>query len=288
MEEIKRVDQINGELIKSNSPSIEEQWKRHSIYKVPSRVTELNKKAFRPHAVSFGPYHYGEESLKGMEEHKHRALLHFLKRCKKPIEFLFQRMEQVVEELRDSYKPLDPIWTQDTPRKSLIQHGPTHPTPIPKAQFLPLEHGDDIIRSARELHEVGVRFKKSKTQSLRDVSFDCGVLRLPTIIVDDTTEYMLLNLIAFECLHVGAGNEVTSYVFFMSTIIDNIMDVALLNRRGILINVLGSDKDVAKLFNSLCKDITVDHQGVLDEVKMSLSNYCKKPWNKCKSHSNLL
>ncbi|KAJ1432188.1 hypothetical protein SESBI_06827 [Sesbania bispinosa] len=392
MEEIKWVDQINGELIKSNDPSIEEEhWKRHSIYKVPSRVTDLNKKAFRPHAVSFGPYHYGEESLKAMEEHKHRALLHFLKRCKKPIELLFQRMDQVVEELRDSYKPLDPIWTQDTPRflqvmivdgcfmleilranecvpddyadndpvfgehgklyvmphikrdmlmlenqlpmkvlhilievetdttqddeelnekilefltpcnpfirnmgkcmhlldvyrKSLIQHGPTHPTPIPKAQFLHLEHGDDIVRSARELHEVGVRFKKSKTQSLRDVSFDRGVLRLPTIIVDDTTEYMLLNLIAFECLHVGAGNEVTSYVFFMSTIIDNTMDVALLNRRGILINVLGSDKDVAKLFNSLCKDITVDRQGVLDVVQMNLSNYCKKPWNKWRAN----
>ncbi|MCI37508.1 UPF0481 protein, partial [Trifolium medium] len=66
--------------------------------------------------------------------------------------------------------------------------------------------GEEIIRSAVELHEAGIRFKKSKTWSLKDVSFDRGVLRLPTLVVDDTTEYMLLNLIALERLHVGAGN----------------------------------------------------------------------------------
>ncbi|KAJ1432187.1 hypothetical protein SESBI_06826 [Sesbania bispinosa] len=397
MEAMNWVDQIKEELkINGHISNEKEQWKRHSIYKVPSRVTELNKKAFRPHAVSFGPYHHREESLKAMEEHKHRALLHFLKRCKKPIELLFQRMDQVVEELRDSYKPLDPIWTQDTPRflqvmivdgcfmleilranecvphdyanndpvfgehgklyvmphikrdmlmlenqlpmkvlhilievetdttqeddellnekiinflnprnplirsigkcvhvldvyrKSLIQQGPSHRTRKPKPKnrnilWFGLERGENI-RSARELHEAGVRFNKSKTQSLRDVSFDRGVLKLPPIVVDDTTEYMLLNLIAFERLHVGAGNEVTSYVFFMDTIIDNEVDVTLLQQKGILTNGLGSDKDVAKLFNSLSKDITVDHQGVLDEVKMSMRYYCKKPWNKWRAN----
>jgi hypothetical protein len=91
-----------------------ELWKKHSIYKIPSRVTALNKKAYKPQAISFGPYHYGEEHLMAMEEHKHRALLHFLKRCEKPIELLFQKIDQEVIDLRDSYKPLDPIWTLNT------------------------------------------------------------------------------------------------------------------------------------------------------------------------------
>lgn len=116
MEEMKWVDQINEEIKRINGPDEKEQWTRHSIYKVPPRVTDLNKKAYKPQAVSFGPYHYGEEQLKGMEEHKHRALLHFLKRTQKPIELLFQHMDQVVQELRDSYKPLDQIWMVDTPR----------------------------------------------------------------------------------------------------------------------------------------------------------------------------
>ncbi|TKY57030.1 UPF0481 protein [Spatholobus suberectus] len=106
--------QINDEL-KSDGPSVPE-WKRRSIYKVPSSVTELNKKAYKPQVVSFGPYHNREEHLKGMEEHKHRALIHFLKRCEKPIKDIFDCMDQVVEELRDSYNPLEPIWMHDTPR----------------------------------------------------------------------------------------------------------------------------------------------------------------------------
>jgi hypothetical protein len=116
--EMNWVDQINNE-IKGNGPSIYDEmelWKKHSIYKIPLRVTALNKKAYKPQAISFGPYHYGEENLKAMEEHKHRALVHFLKRCDKPIELVFQQMDQVAQELRDSYKPLDPIWILDSPK----------------------------------------------------------------------------------------------------------------------------------------------------------------------------
>lgn len=78
--------------------------------------------------------------------------------------------------------------------------------------------------------------------------------------------------------------KVTSYIFFMDTIIDSDMDVALLHRVGILINALGSDKGVAKLFNSLSRDITVDRHGVLDVVRMSMSDYCKKPWNRWRAN----
>jgi hypothetical protein len=81
-----------------------------------------------------------------------------------------------------------------------------------------------------------------------------------------------------------AGNEVTSFIFFMDTIIDNDMDVALLNRSGIIINALGSDKVVSKLFNSLSKDITVDRHGILDVVRMSMSDYCKKPWKRWRAN----
>lgn len=174
----------------------------------------------------------------------------------------------------------------DVYRKSLIYQGPTHRTRVSKPKRRRRlwrseeDHGEDeIIRSATELRDAGIRFVKSRTQSLGDVSFGGGVLRLPTLVVDDSTEYMFLNLIAFERLHAETGNDVTSYIFFMDTIIDSEMDVALLHRNGILVNALGSDKAVAKLFNSLSKDIAVDPHGVLDVVRMSMSNYCKKPWN---------
>lgn len=147
--------------------------------------------------------------------------------------------------------------------------------------------GDEIIRSATELYEAGIRFKKSTSGSLKvkDVSFSGGgVLRLPVIVVDDATESMFLNLIAFERFHVGAGNEITSYIFFMDNIIDNAKDVALLHSSRIIQNAIGSDKAVAKLFNSLSKDITLDPESRLDVVQKRVSDYCKKPSNQWRAN----
>lgn len=138
---------------------------------------------------------------------------------------------------------------------------------------------DQIILSATELNEAGIQIEKSETKSLKDISFHRGVLKLPPIMVDDTTESIYLNLIAFERLHVNAGNEVTSYIFFMDNIIDSAGDVSLLHSSGIIQHAIGSDKAVAELFNSLSKDVTLDPENRLAKVHNSVSYYCKKPWN---------
>ncbi|KAI6670705.1 hypothetical protein NL676_005590 [Syzygium grande] len=91
----------------------------------------------------------------------------------------------------------------DVFKKSLLYH-------VEKPNNFPheLDEGSEkIIRSAAELNYAGIRFKKSETNSLRDISFARGVLRLPVIEVDDTTESVFLNLIAFERLHIVAGYE---------------------------------------------------------------------------------
>ncbi|KAL5205183.1 hypothetical protein ABZP36_033392 [Zizania latifolia] len=141
------------------------------------------------------------------------------------------------------------------------------------------EDASSIVLSATELYEAGIRFRKSesKTMSLHDVTFRCGVLSLPLIVVDDSTEYMYLNLMAFERLHAGAGNEVTAYVFFMDNIVDLPADVALLTSKEIIKNAVGSDKEVAKLFNGLAKDVALDPKSKLDDVQRSVNRYCRKP-----------
>jgi len=94
---------------------------------------------------------------------------------------------------------------------------------------------NELMRSATELCDARIRYI-----SIDDVSLGCGVFRLPALIVDDTTEYMFLNLIGFEQLRMEARNNVTSlsttrwtWHFFSKT--------------GILVNALGSDKVVVKL-----------------------------------------
>ncbi|XP_061991850.1 UPF0481 protein At3g47200-like [Rosa rugosa] len=163
----------------------------------------------------------------------------------------------------------------DVYRKSLLQEDPHQKIVRHRASV----NGNAIIWSTTELKEAGIRFKKSKSSSLKDISFSWGILKLPLMVVDDSTESMFLNMIAFERFNVGAGNEVTSYIFFMDSIIDNHRDVGLLQSKGIIHNFLGSDDAVAKLLNSLSNDITLDPDCSLDKVHKSVYHYCKKPWN---------
>ncbi|GJN04816.1 hypothetical protein PR202_ga22391 [Eleusine coracana subsp. coracana] len=138
---------------------------------------------------------------------------------------------------------------------------------------------DIIIRSAAELYEAGIRLKKSFTDSLHDIRFRHGVLKLPAMCVDDTTEHVLLNLIAFELLHVGAGNDVTAYAFFMNSIIRSARDVALLSSQGIILNLIGSDEAVVDLFHSISKDAVLEPDGVITSVQRQVNAHCQKPWN---------
>ncbi|KAI4964727.1 hypothetical protein ZWY2020_059784 [Hordeum vulgare] len=120
-----------------------------------------------------------------------------------------------------------------------INHLGLHPLDI---LYTSLTHGDHqertgstayVMPSAMEIYESGIHFRVSDTDSLLDV--------------DDRTEKKFLNLMAFERLHPGAGNDVTAYVIFMDNIISSAKDVALLRSKNIIECGLGSDEEVAKL-----------------------------------------
>ncbi|KAG5520661.1 hypothetical protein RHGRI_033294 [Rhododendron griersonianum] len=378
--------QVEDELMKLMATT-ETAEKQQCIYKVPEGVKDLNKKAYKPQFVSFGPYHHMEPDLEPMEKHKYRALLHVLKRSRKPLVSYIAALAGVAKSLKDSYESLDPRWDADTDRGFLMmmildgcfmlevlqtwklrnsQHMDDYSVCtqqdeefetdeesetvnklicefcIPNPWFpldssigkclhlldvyreslltterrkllvlrkfrtraeviraahlfeaagrnrptggneviryaMELKGDNEVIRCAMELSDVGIRFKKSTSASLDDISFTGRVLSLPPIVVDDTTECMFLNLIAFERFHVdSAGSEVTSYIFFMSKIIESAEDVRLLRARGIIKNALGSDDVVAKLFDSLSKDITLDPDSRLGELQRRVNLYWRK------------
>jgi hypothetical protein len=55
--------------------------------------------------------------------------------------------------------------------------------------------------------------------------------------------------------------------------------VALLSSKGIIQNAIGSDKAVAKLFNSISKDMVLEPESALEIVHREVNAYCWKPWN---------
>lgn len=96
------------------SPDEPELWKKRSIYRIPVHAVNLNKGAYTPWVVAIGPYHHGVEQLQRMEDHKKRALRHFLGRSEKPLKSYVEALAEVVHDLMDAYGHLDEAWKQDT------------------------------------------------------------------------------------------------------------------------------------------------------------------------------
>ena len=75
---------------------------------------------------------------------------------------------------------------------------------------------------------------------------------MPRVQLDDSTACRIHNMMAFEAMHVGTGNDVAAYVLFVKDLINSADDVQLLERKGILEQDLADDDDaVVRLFNSL-------------------------------------
>ena len=118
------------------------------------------------------------------------------------------------------------------------------------------------FRNVQELREAGICLKRSRSSCLGDISFTkkrnlcSGILCLPPITVDDSIGPKFFNLIAYEmCSDFENDYGVTSYIAFLDSLIDEAKDVMELRKAGILRNFLGSDGEVAELFNEICTDL---------------------------------
>ncbi|OIS97017.1 upf0481 protein [Nicotiana attenuata] len=110
--------------------------------------------------------------------------------------------------------------------------------------------------SAMELKKAGIRFRRGKSRDIKFNSFHCSaLLTLAPITIDDSTKSELLNLVAYEaCPDTPHDFGITSYLCFMDSLIDHAEDVKELRSKGLL-NFLGSDQEVADLFNEIAKDL---------------------------------
>ncbi|URD97706.1 UPF0481 protein [Musa troglodytarum] len=117
----------------------------------------------------------------------------------------------------------------------------------------------DWIPSATRLTEAGVHIrKKKKAKSFLDITFRDGKMEIPQIQVDDCTNTLLRNLIAFEQCCREASHHVTAYAELIDLLIDTAADVALLQQSKIIISGMGSGEEVTTLFNRLGKEVTID------------------------------
>ncbi|KAB5519339.1 hypothetical protein DKX38_023658 [Salix brachista] len=146
-----------------------------------------------------------------------------------------------------------------------------------KAQ--PGSRGHGLYYSAKKLKKAGIRFWPRLTGAITDVKFKpsllSGKVEAPPIIIDESTESLLLNLVAYESA--AALNQrlwVSSYILFMDSLIDDAEDVEEMRSNGIIINYLGADQKVADLFNGMGQSLTHD-TAAYNDVKMAINKQCE-------------
>ncbi|GKB63790.1 putative UPF0481 protein [Tanacetum coccineum] len=104
-------------------------------------------------------------------------------------------------------------------------------------------------------------------------------LLMPTLVIDDTTELILRNFIAYEQSFPKDRYYFTSYAYAMDKLIDTQEDIAKLVESKVLVNMLGSNQEAADMINKICKNMFVTDFYYTEEFKQ-MDTYYNGYWPK--------
>ncbi|KAJ7958555.1 Plant protein of unknown function (DUF247) [Quillaja saponaria] len=135
------------------------------------------------------------------------------------------------------------------------------------------------IPSVRELSKIGVKFQPTKG-GLSSIKFDksLGIFHLPVIQLNNNSDVVLRNLVAYEASAAPAAMVFMRYTELMNEIIDTEEDVKILRAAGVLINRMKSDKEVASLWNGMTKSVSVTKVPILDRAIEFANEYYSMSW----------
>ncbi|KAG2668442.1 hypothetical protein I3760_15G160600 [Carya illinoinensis] len=117
--------------------------------------------------------------------------------------------------------------------------------------------GKGWVHNAKTLHYAGIQFKNN-SGSILDIKLKGKTLQIPTMIIDDSTDPLLRNLIAYEQNNRSAAPYFCCLAVFLDSVVDTVEDVRILRDAGIIKQAKGGDEEVANLFNSLTKELVFD------------------------------
>ncbi|KAK1358181.1 putative Transmembrane protein [Heracleum sosnowskyi] len=135
------------------------------------------------------------------------------------------------------------------------------------------------IPSVTELCKSGISFVPTNG-SVMTLGFDSNTSTffLPTITLDVNTEIVLRNLVAYEACNASGPLVFTRYTELMNGIIDTEEDARLLRERGIVLNLLKSDEEVANLWNGMSRSIRLTKVQFLDKMIEDVNKFYNGKW----------
>ncbi|KAJ3683530.1 hypothetical protein LUZ60_013757 [Juncus effusus] len=139
-----------------------------------------------------------------------------------------------------------------------------------------------VIPCASSLREAGVKFKrKKKPDNMFHVTFEEGILELPSVLIDNSRKRLFLNLIAFEQSDRSTEKNLTSFATLMDMLINTPSDIEILEECDILHNMLPSAEEAASFFNQICECATLDYDDhYLAGLFYRVRDYCDSTWHR--------
>ena len=141
----------------------------------------------------------------------------------------------------------------------------------------------NFICSATEIQEAGIEFWKVEVDkdddSLFDIKFENGVMKMPSLEIGDATE--IQNLISYEqCSQDLNLKHVIDYVELLKCLINSSKDAELLRRCGIIEKLLGDDEAIVTLLKKLCDGVVLGEKFYYREVFNKVIYHCSRRRNK--------
>uniref|UniRef100_A0A803LUJ5 Uncharacterized protein n=1 Tax=Chenopodium quinoa TaxID=63459 RepID=A0A803LUJ5_CHEQI len=232
---------------------------RTSIYRVPEKLRHIKPRAYAPQFISIGPY-YRVELFKELNENKFASPTTLLPKrwmlpaVRRDLITLENQLPMIVLK-----KIFDETRTKSMEETSLEWLALCFFNPITPGDKEKRGEEDHMYRSVRELKEAGIKVRVLDSTQPLELKFERGVLRMPSLQIDNHTESFFRNIVAYEQCHHVCKPDITTYLFFLDKLINSTKDVELLHYEGVIQHTLGSNRQVAKLVNNLC--IEVEHDG---------------------------
>ncbi|KAJ8439193.1 hypothetical protein Cgig2_003406 [Carnegiea gigantea] len=142
--------------------------------------------------------------------------------------------------------------------------------------------GPYTIPSVTALKEAGVIFKYTERLPFWEIKFEeGGVLEIPQIMIYESSEFIFLNLMAFELHHVTREHDwkITRYILFMDSLVNSAADVAELRAQKIIVGAGPSDEEIANLFNRLGRPTFIPFNQ-FNDLSQKIHMHCDRRTNR--------
>ena len=182
----------------------------------------------------------------------------------------------------------------------------TQPTPIQRLLSFSPNHGSkhilDLLRnslvlnssitkeksyqwqpmpSATSLQDSGITFNVNLvSESILDIKF-CkkkGIMAIPTLLIQETTETVFRNLISLEQCCPNYEPIITSYAVLLDNLINTNADIQVLSKSKTIVNWMNID-DATRFFNRLYIDTFVKENYYL-KLTNDVNEYCGRSWHR--------